>query len=124
MPANFLLRGGRVFVAVRNFYDNLQYDHGISSNSKPWNGVFAWDGKTRSVLMATGGARRKTIRIAENANTFLVDGKVFSFPTKTFVIGQRDRQTLYAPLAPLVAALGGKLKVNSTTLRVWYEIPA
>lgn len=124
VPAAFLLRDHRTFVSVRDFYEILMYEHGVGPSTKPWSGTFAWNEKTRSVRFTTGGDKPKIIRIAENSHSFEIDGKKFSLPASTFINGHGDRRTLYAPLAPLVAALKGKLQVNTRTHRVWYEIPA
>jgi hypothetical protein len=125
MPADFLLRDGRVFVSVRSFYENLKYDYsaGKKESASRWKGDFRWDEKTRSAIIVTGGAQQKTVRIAEGAQTFRVGDAIYKFPARTFIGGRGDHSTLYAPLASLVAALKGELKVNTKTRRVWYEIP-
>jgi hypothetical protein len=128
---DFLLRDGRTFVAVRAFYDNLQYaftkrqvQDGNTQKPKTWNGTFRWDAKNQSALFTTGGAKAKTIRVGANSRSFNVNSFQYKFPTKTFIGGVGDNQALYAPLDSLVTVLGGKMKVNAKTQRVWFKVPA
>jgi hypothetical protein len=123
---DYLWRDGHAFASIRAFYEGLLYDYTNrqTSNSAPrWNGDFAWDAKTQTAVVTTGGAHRKVIRIRANSPTFHIGKTAYRFSASPFFGGQGEDRTLYVPLGSLVAALGGQVETNVKTRRVWYEVP-
>lgn len=116
-PPSALMRDGRAFIQFRHLSDDMRSAWSRRNGSRaPQDGAGMRVSEGRFVAPHYGKGNQ-VISLRPGRRTVEIGPRSVELPASPFIAGG----VLYVPLAAMIEAIGGKVKVNTKTMRYWYD---